>query len=172
MRLFIAIHFSEQVNKLLLESMKQLKSQVISANLTRQDNLHLTLAFIGESNKVSSIRKVIEEVVPERPFEIQVGGAGCFGDLWWVGIERNPLLTALAIQLQDGLRAEGFPIEQRDFKPHITIARKVSSYNPIHLGVPPEAMMVDHVSLMKSERIDGRLTYTEIYCCSFGAEMR
>lgn len=41
MRLFIAIHFSDQVHKVLLENTKQLKAQVLSATLTRTKNLHL-----------------------------------------------------------------------------------------------------------------------------------
>lgn len=163
MRLFIAMHFSEPVKERLYSAMQQLKSQAVSANLTRPENLHLTLAFIGESTRVAPIREAIREADPPLPLMLSVGGAGRFGDLWWVGIEENPALTRYALRLQDTLRSKGFPIEKRDFRPHITIARQVVSKSPIRLSVPCTAMTVGHVSLMKSERIRGKLTYTEIY---------
>jgi 2'-5' RNA ligase len=48
MRLFIAIHFSPGVREVLLSAIDSLRAQAVSGNFTRPENLHLTLAFIGD----------------------------------------------------------------------------------------------------------------------------
>lgn len=163
MRLFIAIQFSEAVKNRLLGAIRQLERQAVSANLTRPENLHLTLAFIGESTRVAPIREAIQEAAPPLPLTLSVGGAGRFGDLWWVGVEDSPALALYVQRLQEALRCRGFPVEKRGFRPHITIARQVIAKGPIRLEVPSEVLTADRVSLMKSERISGKPTYTEIY---------
>ncbi|MFB0919394.1 MAG: RNA 2',3'-cyclic phosphodiesterase [Oscillospiraceae bacterium] len=162
MRLFIAVHFSKEVKFALLAAIEELRAQAKSCNYTKPENLHLTLAFIGESVDVKTISEVIDHcAVPA--FEMAISGAGHFGELYWVGIEKNQKLKALAEDIQGELRKSGFEIEERAFKPHITIARQVSAEGPVSLNVERKAMTVSRVSLMKSERINGRLTYTEVY---------
>ena len=162
MRLFIAINFSKGVKNTLLGAISELRSKSISGSFTLTENLHLTLAFIGESSDVKAVRGVIDSRETE-PFCLTIGGAGHFGDLYWVGIENNPKLKAFAESLQSDLRAGGFEIEDRAYKPHITIARKLVSDSPISIIVPQTSMTVTRISLMKSERVNGRLTYTEVY---------
>lgn len=162
MRLFIAVHFSKEVKDALLSAIDELKAQAVTGNFTKPENLHLTLAFIGESDKVSAIRSVIDRcAVPS--FEMAVYGAGNFGNLYWVGIEKNPRLKALAESIQNELRKSGFDIEDREFKPHITIARQVEVSAPVKLNIERKAMSVSRISLMKSERLNGKLVYTEVY---------
>lgn len=162
MRLFVAINFSNEVKNGLLSAINELRTQAVSGNYTSPDNLHLTLAFIGETDKISAVRGAIDRsVVPA--FEITVSGSGHFGNLYWVGIENNPKLKALAENLQNDLRNCGFDIEERAFKPHITLARRLETSKPLSLNVKRTSMPVTRISLMKSERINGKLTYTEVY---------
>lgn len=162
MRLFVAINFTKEVKSVLLTAIDELKAQVISGNFTSPDNLHLTLAFIGESDKISAIREAIDRCAVPR-FDLAVSGGGHFGNLCWVGIENNPKLKTLAESLQNDLRKSGFDIENRAFKPHITLARQVEVNKPVSINAKRTAMPVSRISLMKSERINGRLTYTEVY---------
>ena len=162
MRLFIAVHFSKEVKYALLSASEELRAQVVSGNFTSPDNLHLTLAFIGESNDEKAIRSIIDRcAVPA--FEMAISGTGNFGNLCWVGIENNPKLKSLAESIQSELRKSGFDIEDRAFKPHITLARQLETQEPVKLYVERTAMTVSRISLMKSERINGGLTYTEVY---------
>ena len=161
MRLFVAIHFSDEVKASLLNAIDALR-HMARGNFTRPENLHLTLAFIGESDRVGDIKAVLEGCCGA-PFDITVGGFGRFGELYWAGIDQSSELKSLALDIQSGLREAGFDIEKRDFKPHITLARQVESAAPLRLEVPKKTMTVSRVSLMKSERINGRLTYTEVY---------
>jgi len=161
MRLFVAIHFSPEVRRVLLNAMDEIRRGARRANVTRPENLHLTLAFIGETNDIRGAREAINGIACPA-FGLVVGGAGRFGDLFWAGISDNPALAALAETVQSDLRARGFAIERRPFRPHITLARQVRSDGPLRLLIPETAMTVARVSLMKSQRIGGRLTYTEV----------
>jgi 2'-5' RNA ligase len=146
----------------LLQSIKSLKAQADGGNFTRPENLHLTLAFLGETGNIAGAKRAIDRTAfPE--FSMTVGGFGHFGSLYWVGIRKNPALTGLAENLRGALREEGFHMEDREFKPHITLARELKAAQPPRLEVPELSMTVKRVSLMKSERIAGKLTYTEIY---------
>lgn len=162
MRLFIAVHFSKELKEVLLTAIADMKHQAVSGNFTRPENLHLTLAFIGESENVVALKRVIDQcTVPA--FELAISGTGTFGNLFWVGVEKNPKLKALAESIQNELRKNGFTIEERAFKPHITLARQLLKQGPFSINVRRTAMTVGRISLMKSERIDGQLIYTEIY---------
>lgn len=81
MRLFVAINFSKDVKNALLAAIDELKGQAVSGNFTSPDNLHLTLAFIGESERASAIRGAIDRcAVP--PFDLAVSREGHFGNLY------------------------------------------------------------------------------------------
>ena len=75
MRLFIAIRFSPAVGRRLCEAMESLGRQALSAGLTRPENLHLTLAFIGEADDIGPICRVMDASAPPGPIRITVGGA-------------------------------------------------------------------------------------------------
>lgn len=166
MRLFVALHFSPEVRRVLLGAIGEIRAGARQANTTRPENLHLTLAFIGETDNLRGAREAVSSCV--RPaFGLSVGGFGRFGDLYWAGIGKNPELAALAEAVQAALRAHGFEIERRPFKPHVTLARQVQSDAPLRLTVPETSMTVGRIALMRSERISGKLTYTEV----FGAEL-
>jgi len=162
LRLFIAIRFSDEIKGILQNVIDELKAKSISGNFTRYENLHLTLAFIGETTRVSDIRRVIDSIDVTR-FKMTVGGFGNFGKLYWVGIKQNRELSKLAEQLKDRLCDEGFDIDRRKFKPHITVARELFTEGDILVNVPEATMTVGRISLMKSERIGGKLVYTEVY---------
>jgi 2'-5' RNA ligase len=162
MRLFVAIHFSPEVRNVLLAAMREIGQAARQANVTRPENLHLTLAFIGETSDIRGARDAIDGIVCPA-FVLTVGGSGHFGDLFWAGIAENPDLAALAQTVQNALRARGFAIERRPYNPHITLARQVRTEEPRRLRIPETAMTANRISLMKSERVGGRLTYTEVF---------
>jgi 2'-5' RNA ligase len=71
-------------------------------------------------------------------------------------------LKRLAERITSGLRYEGFDVEKRKFTPHITIGRQVKLYADAQIRAPMASMIAERVSLMRSERIGGRLVYSEI----------
>jgi len=89
---------------------------------------------------------------------------GKFGDTWWVGMQSNPALTGIYNHLVLHLKAAGFPIESRQFKPHLTLAREIRLLEGTAVAQTEGfAAEVRSIHLMKSERINGRLTYTSIH---------
>lgn len=166
MRLFTAILFTPEIKNVLLNHIDALKAASLSGNFTVENNLHLTLNFIGETDSVEDVKKAMS-AISFQPFTITLGKTGVFrrsgGDIHWIGIEKSLNLENLHKQLSEALRFRGFTLENRDYKPHITLAREVVLKKTPAYSDKPLSMTVSRVSLMKSERIRGKLVYTEIF---------
>lgn len=161
MRLFLAIRFSDEFKTAIGSTITDLKGQGVSGNFTRPENLHLTLAFIGESTQVREISKAVKEI-DFTPYFVELGGGGHFRDLYWIGLKNSPKLTSYVRRLRTALDEAGIDFDHKKFRPHITVVRRARADAPIVLKVPEAKMKVTRVSLMKSERIRGKLTYTEV----------
>ena len=80
MRLFLAIQLSPAVREALLTAQDALRRQG-RGSFPPPENLHLTLAFLGEAEDPTRARAALSEVSC-RPFSLAVGGPpGHFGDL-------------------------------------------------------------------------------------------
>ena len=104
MRLFIAIKLSESMSMAIGDVQSILKRQGVRGNYTPRENLHLTLAFIGEYNNPDRVLDIIEHM-PMKPFELSLNGIGAFGDLWWIGLEPSKELQVGKIKIQPVERA-------------------------------------------------------------------
>ena len=162
MRLFIAIKFTEDIRLFLDKLAKELKAHSASGTFTLKENYHLTLAFIGETDRCRDLKRILNTISFDR-FDIRFSGSGNFGDIQWVGLERSDPLDRLAGIIKQKLISEGFDIDRKPFRPHITLARKCVPDKGFRLSVPETDMTCTAVSLMDSSRINGRLTYTEIF---------
>ena len=138
-------------------------------NFTREENLHLTLAFLGEvpAARLDEVKRAMDAVTV-RSMKLNFAHVGCFvrdSELWWIGADDNRTLSGLQRALVNELRAADLPVDSKKFRPHITLAREMHIGNINRKELLPEAFAteVSAISLMVSERISGRLTYTEIY---------
>ncbi len=172
MRLFIAINFNGEVKNMLAKIQQSLGEYCVRARFTAHENLHLTLAFLGEtpSSRVGVIEKAMEAAVFS-PFTLGISGGGRFsrvsGDILWTGLDDSPELFALHGRLCAQLTQAGFAPEARRFSPHITLAREAVLRPGFDLhgfsgGLSPILAVADTVDLMKSEHAGGRLVYTKI----------
>ena len=160
MRLFIAIQLSEEMKKALVGCMHDLKKQGVEGNYVPAQNLHLTLAFIGEYDNPAKVKQVIESV-PLPQFRLSLSEKGNFGNLLWAGVKGNQKLKTYVKELRDALRTEGIPFDNDKFVPHITLIRKASA-KPYQVHLPKAEMTVKKVSLMKSEMKKGKMMYREM----------
>ena len=167
MRLFVAINFNNETRSRLLAFRDELRSTSKRGNFTVPENLHLTLAFLGECDgkQTSAIKSVLTTVSFE-PFDIAVDSVGRFkrdgGDIWWAGLRESKPLIELQRELTDKLVTAGFSLDKRKYNPHITLGREIlTDVKP--WKIEPFGETVSLVDLMKSERINGKLTYTSIY---------
>ena len=100
---------------------------VEGAKWEQDAKLHLTLQFLGEQTKERADHAVeLARTVRCAPFELTIGGFGAFPNLvrphvLWIGVQGA--VAELANALGEVLRADGFPIEERAYHPHVTIAR-------------------------------------------------
>ena len=164
MRLFIAIQFEEEILDALTDFQEDLKKSGVTGNYTKRENLHITLAFIGDYGNPDEVLDVLEEV-EFRPLDIAIEGVGSFGDLFWAGLSENPELYGYVKRLRRALSERNIPYDKKKFSPHITLIRKYSYKGkrmiPI-LDPPKGKMKAMHVSLMRSDRGKHGMIYTEI----------
>ncbi|NLJ71223.1 MAG: RNA 2',3'-cyclic phosphodiesterase [Clostridiaceae bacterium] len=167
MRLFIAINFNTETRSRLVILRDELRSNSAKGRFSAPENLHLTLVFLGECDeKQAADAKAAMDSVEFKPFTINIGCTGRFrrrgSEIWWAGVSESKLLTKLYDQLIKKLTEFGFQIEKRKFSPHITLGREIitkASPNTFE----EFGQLIDKIELMKSERIDGKLTYTAIH---------
>ncbi len=88
------------------------------------------------------------------------------GSILWAGVRPCDALTDYQSRLAAALREAGFPLEEAEYRPHITLARQVRSALP-DLSVPEIPFPVTHATLFESTRIDGVLSYIPLYRSAF-----
>ncbi len=163
MRLFIAIGLTDEMKDSIEAVQDKLRAQRIRGNYTVRENMHLTLAFIGEFNDPDRVLEVMENV-RFKPFTLKMNHIGTFPDVWWAGLEDSEELTALVKSLRHELAEAGIPFDKKKFTPHITMLRKRvdPDRNEAGLNIDPTQMTVDHFSLMLSTRGKNGMIYTEL----------
>lgn len=164
MRLFVAIELSEEIKKSLEDIQGRLRRMGIRGNYTRPENLHLTLAYIGDYSEPDKVLEAMS-TLSIRPVELQLQGLGSFGELWWAGLEESAELYGLVRQLRLALAQAGIPFDRKKFLPHITLVRK-PEYRHVPdlaaLSIPGTSMKAERVSLMLSTRGRNGMIYTEL----------
>ncbi len=166
MRLFIAIQLNEQLKHDLQNVQADLMRRGVRGNYTALENLHLTLAFIGDYPEPEYVLDAMNTITFS-PFPIRLEGFGGFGDLWWAGLSQSEDLELLVRRLRHALSDAGIPFDRKRFSPHITLIRKASySGKGIlpSLRVSFSEMTVERVSLMRSDRGKHGMIYTELGC--------
>lgn len=159
MRLFLAITFDKQMNKVLTTAMHELKVQGIKGNYVPAQNLHMTLAFLGETDKLTEIKNVIGSI-PVPTMRISLDRLGKYKDIILAEVKGNQKLKEYVADVRSALDAAGIDFDHKKFTPHITLIRKAGGFQDISL--PKTSVTVKHVSLMKSVRKDGKMVYTEV----------
>jgi 2'-5' RNA ligase len=174
-RLFIAVNCNDETKKLLLSVQEKIKSQSFKGNFSRPENIHLTLVFLGETpeDQVPAICSAIKEALkpPVAPFSLTFSQTGCFThskkELWWIGAGHSDphlgTLKNLRQRITGGLSTAGVAFDDRPFNPHITLGREIKHNAPIVIDRQEIIFPVNRISLMKSERLDRVLVYTEIF---------
>ena len=160
MRLFIAIRLSDAMKESLIGLQNALYDRGVRGNYTPEENLHLTLAFIGEYPDLESVLDALS-AVRFRPFELALEGMGRFGDLWWAGMRESAALAAAARRVRRALAEGGVPFDKKRFRAHVTLIRKAGGDMP-GLSPAPVSMTVRAISLMRSDRGKNGMIYTEV----------
>jgi len=157
-RLFVAIRPEAGIRARLLGDM----GGVQGARWQDDDQLHLTLRFIGEVD-----RRMAEDIadvlggIRHPPFEIALDGVGLFDrkgrpDALWVGVTPHDALHGLHKKVDQALVRLGLPPEGRAYLPHITIARfgrdagSPANFLETRGGISSAPFTVSHFCLFES----------------------
>jgi 2'-5' RNA ligase len=130
-RVFIAVKVDPGGE--LLRMFSSLKGSLSTENIKWVDhaNIHLTLAFLGdtEDESIKTLAGMLKEKCTGfHEFEFILAGTGVFKNfrdprVIWVGIHSSEKLLILNDIISDGLRENGFEIDERQFRPHLTLGR-------------------------------------------------
>ena len=130
MRLFVALGIPEDIRAAIAALICELKPLDDSWKWTRAENLHVTLKFLGEipSDKLEGLKEALRRVDSGWPMAVKFGGLGFFPDgrkprVLWVGMEAPLSLRTLARAIGEAVAKVGAPQEEREFTPHLTLAR-------------------------------------------------
>jgi 2'-5' RNA ligase len=102
---------------------------------TPREQWHLTLAFLGNvrAERLPAVHGACAVAAHGRcAAPLQLAGAGRFGDrVLWAGLGGDrPLLIHLAARLRAALRAGGVEVDERPYRPHLTLARATRDSAP------------------------------------------
>jgi RNA 2',3'-cyclic 3'-phosphodiesterase len=135
MRCFVALDMPDAVKSALTELCQDLKQRFgKQANLrwVRPDGIHLTLKFLGEvaDERIPQIQSALTSTFAQvTTFELKIEGLGSFPKpnaprVLWVGLAGNLAGLNYAQRLTETtLVGLGFPPENFNFNPHLTLAR-------------------------------------------------
>jgi RNA 2',3'-cyclic 3'-phosphodiesterase len=129
-RLFVALDIPEDVRAAIAALTAKLRSVCGSARWVRIEGAHVTLKFIGEvpQENVEPIQTALRTVPFPSALKLIFRGVGFFPNerrprVLWAGIEAGPELRSLANAVETALEPLGIAREQREFSPHLTLAR-------------------------------------------------
>ena len=183
MRLFVAILLNEEARSALVRLQSGLARACPDVRWVAPEQLHLTVQFLGDVRDldVPRVAGALQRAARVDPFDMELGGAGCFPDrgqvrIVWAGA-RDP--TGRLVQCVESVSAEleaaGFPRERRPWSAHLTVGRvrEDRSYGAIRSAVEaarfgPLTQSVAAVSLMSSVLSPKGATYSVVSTASLG----
>ncbi|MCC7167545.1 MAG: RNA 2',3'-cyclic phosphodiesterase [Rhodospirillales bacterium] len=126
MRLFVGIDFPPELR----QRLALLGAGLPGARWVEPENLHLTLAFIGETDDETA-RALDAELGRLRApaFDLTLASVNVFGAggrkprSLWVGVEACEALVLLQGRVEAAMVRAGLAPEGRKFTPHVTLAR-------------------------------------------------
>ena len=134
-RTFVALTLPSDITARLADLESSLARDVPGAKWVERENMHITLAFLGDvaNADLDRVGRAVAEVgAGYPPFSIRVEGMGAFPDARrprtvWAGVggEGLPILLDLRKDLSSALGRAGYPSEEDRFRfhPHVTLAR-------------------------------------------------
>ncbi|NVJ97694.1 MAG: RNA 2',3'-cyclic phosphodiesterase [Alphaproteobacteria bacterium] len=159
-RLFVGLEIPENMRSALFDA----RGGVEGAHWQRDDQLHLTLAFIGDVPKRTfhEIEGELSRIVLT-PFELSLRGVGLFGKPkqpknLWAGVSDRAPLVHLHDKICHSLEMVGLEIDRRRYKPHVTLARfrrhaqaRIGDWLTQHENLQTPSMTVEHFTLFSSQ---------------------
>ena len=124
MRAFLAIELPEDVP----DALSQLALSLPVGRVMAEENLHLTLVFLGDQPE-AQLQELHHELaaIPAPQFELGFDGLGCFGaaapTILFARLAESQALSDLHQQLRRAAHRAGIVLARQRYHPHVTLAR-------------------------------------------------
>lgn len=187
-RSFLAFELSLGIQGILQDILQEVTHQLRDVRWVPLKNIHLTLIFLGEIQE-AHLEPVCQEVqrACERygPFHMKLTKLGVFGSLQrprvlWVGMEGDvERMGYLKASLEKGLRPFCTKLENRAFKPHLTLGRFREQFRDTealkallmaHKSLGDTGQIFDEICLFKSQLSDKGSIYTKLFACKLSGK--
>lgn len=132
MRLFVAVTLGPTVTQRAEAAVQRLRPLAPRARWARLEGLHLTLAFLGDTDpaRVPALGEALHAVAARHaPLRLGAGGGGSFGSrgrprVLWADVRGDvAALQALQADVARALEPLGLAPERRPYTAHLTLAR-------------------------------------------------
>jgi 2'-5' RNA ligase len=162
-RLFFAL-WPDEAARQALGALSRDVALVAEGKPVPEEKIHLTLAFLGEvaADREPEVKRAAQDLRGEA-FTLGLDRVGSFrrARVAWAGTSMAPQpLLDLQEELAAKLAEQGFELEEREFAPHLTLARKIARPVPA-AAIPAIAMQARALALVRTETGTGRYTTLE-----------
>lgn len=173
-RAFVAVEIPAKIRIEISALFKTFARQDFSIKWVEQNNLHITMLFLGDVNLdfIKTAQNELSKLVNnQHPFSMSLHKIGAFPDqkqprIIWIGVDNGAnQLVNLQSNLQNTFMQIGFKPETRKFHPHLTIGRvKFRFTNPkvFETDYQSESFSVNSVVLFKSTLLPNGPIYEKL----------
>ncbi len=170
MRLFIAACLDDDVRNTLIEVQNGLKVKKLKARYTKPENLHMTVAFIGDYGNPEAVIDVLE-TVQFTSIETTFEGLQVHRDMIFARLIETPQIVTTVKRVRRALADAGITFDRKRFMAHITLARGVEfpirtepdSSPCISANIPKDLRVrISKIALFMSEFTKNGMLYTEL----------
>lgn len=180
MRAFIAIPVPTECLDSLEDFVGALKRLLPDAKFVQRHQFHITLHFFGDINEdeARAISCAMEMVLKdEMGFRVTLSGLGTFPNerkprVLWLGLKEGGLrCKEIHEKLGAHIRSLGIATEERDYNPHLTLARFKDFSRKRHLRLKDlpafdTVFFADKVVLYRSELRPSGAIHTPLLTCN------
>lgn len=161
MRLFAAVLPGSQMCESLIRLENELYSQGVTGRYQSEEQLHMTMTFIGEYHDPETIMELMEEV-PFEPFTVRLTGLSCRSQLWLAEASCTEECLSYVKSFRHLLAEHSIPVSSGKFFPHFTLVRHAKNLPAKEIVVPEISERITAISLMRSDRGKNGMNYTEL----------
>jgi 2'-5' RNA ligase len=149
---FFALRLPLEVKEELKDLSDQVKKMFPFSRWVHEQDYHITLAFLGNADKVQLERAkdlIHRQTIDSESFSLKIDHLGVFGRkdfprIFWAGVQTEERLHIVRKQVFLACKQAGFQLESRPFHPHITLARKWSGDNPFPISQFDDEKILNH----------------------------
>ncbi len=174
MRLFIGIPLEERVKSDIINLQSKFKN-ADKIKWVSKENMHVTVKFLGETfeSSLENIKSALDKSIEgKESFYISINKVLAFPSLRkakviWTNVDKNSgIIKKIFEDLENSLSGAGFAKEEREYTPHITMARVKDG---VDISSISEQLKFEHktkiesVILFKSELHPQGAVHTKLY---------